>query len=1082
MFIPGPKTIAILVCCGLLPLTLAAQESSGKKSAPAPKSATASATPSAHDYSAEDIVVESNVVEETFHADGRAESTDTMRARVQTQSGLTNNNVLRTAYASKEGTVEFAYVRVHKPDGRVIETSPAEAQDVAAPETQAAPMYSDIRIRELPVKGLSVGDVLEWQVRETTTQPLAPGQFWGTWEFPKDNVVLDFRLEIRVPKSKPVVLYSPGHPPVKLSEGEDIVYRWQASQLERTKSAEETRKERAAKAMEKRKKPKDEPGVMLSTFQSWQQMGEWYQSLANDRTAVTPEIKAKADELVKGITGDEARMRALYDFVASDIQYVGVDLGIGRYQPHAAATVLENQYGDCKDKHTLLAALLKAEGYTADTVLIHPELKLVPEVAMPLQFDHMITAVEWKGSLIWLDSTPGTAPFQMLMTPLRDKDALLVPEHGAARIAKTPARPPFEEFSRWTSEGTLNEKGEFSGHFRVESANDMQVPFRMVFRNVPAAQRDQVWDQLLAMYRFGGEHTGLTSSPPGNLDEPFAIDFDYTRKDFGDWPNHKIYPMLPVWVFPYDKDADPPEEDFDLGGNGNHTYISRIKLPPGWSAQLPAATHYSNAFVEYSNEYAQDKGTLVSTRKASIKLSTLKPEQWNDYLAFKKAVDDDEDRMVQVLAPGEHAEAEEDSANPEAERLVREGYAAAQRHDVAEARKDFEEAEKLNPHQLWLHSGFAFCLQLEKKFDKAVDEYEVELAAHPQIASSKFLADVNYIVFEGGTQAAIRLLQAVLKADPGDPALEVALATLLVQNGRAAEAVPVAEAAAKKPNADVALKTVLANAYLGAGRAADAEPLLRDVLTNAKEPMALNNAAYIAAQDKALLADSEIAVKKAIKAMEAESAKVTLAGLKQPDMQRVTFLAAAWDTLGWIYFEQGKVDAAEPWVRAAWVLHQEPTVGLHLGEIWEQQGKRNQAFHMYQLASASRSGKQSTPDTKDLDSRIAAMGGYAGRGHLSSFDTELQDIRTTKISHEQTAFGSNEFFVLLAPSGVTDVKLLPKDKAAVPDAEDILRHAHFEEPFPPGSAAVIVRRGVLSCSAGKNCEAVLLFPASAKVD
>jgi len=38
---------------------------------------------------------------------------------------------------------------------------------------------------------------------------------------------------------------------------------------------------------------------------------------------------------------------------------------MARYQPHAATEVLHNQYGDCKDKHTLLAALLGAEGMHA---------------------------------------------------------------------------------------------------------------------------------------------------------------------------------------------------------------------------------------------------------------------------------------------------------------------------------------------------------------------------------------------------------------------------------------------------------------------------------------------------------------------------------------------------------------------------------------------------------------------------------------------------------------------------------------------------------------------------------------------
>jgi transglutaminase-like putative cysteine protease len=49
---------------------------------------------------------------------------------------------------------------------------------------------------------------------------------------------------------------------------------------------------------------------------------------------------------------------------------VGIDFGVGRYQPHAAAEVLANQYGDCKDKDTLLEALLRAKGFTTAPALI----------------------------------------------------------------------------------------------------------------------------------------------------------------------------------------------------------------------------------------------------------------------------------------------------------------------------------------------------------------------------------------------------------------------------------------------------------------------------------------------------------------------------------------------------------------------------------------------------------------------------------------------------------------------------------------------------------------------------------------
>ena len=69
---------------------------------------------------------------------------------------------------------------------------------------------------------------------------------------------------------------------------------------------------------------------------------------------------AKAEELTRGKKSDLEKLQAIYDYVAKNFRYVSLSFGLGRYQPHSASEVLANQYGDCKDKHTLLAALADA--------------------------------------------------------------------------------------------------------------------------------------------------------------------------------------------------------------------------------------------------------------------------------------------------------------------------------------------------------------------------------------------------------------------------------------------------------------------------------------------------------------------------------------------------------------------------------------------------------------------------------------------------------------------------------------------------------------------------------------------------
>ena len=65
----------------------------------------------------------------------------------------------------------------------------------------------------------------------------------------------------------------------------------------------------------------------MTTFASWEQVGEWYKSLARDPVTVTPAIQAKADALTKGLGSNDEKVSAkpirLYHGIADDWVPVG---------------------------------------------------------------------------------------------------------------------------------------------------------------------------------------------------------------------------------------------------------------------------------------------------------------------------------------------------------------------------------------------------------------------------------------------------------------------------------------------------------------------------------------------------------------------------------------------------------------------------------------------------------------------------------------------------------------------------------------------------------------------------------------
>ena len=341
------------------------------------------------DYSKEAFVIEQDATKITFENDGTGTRESTSQIRIQSDAGVQRYGVLTFPYAKAEQTVDIDYVRVVKPDGSVVPTPLDDIQDMPSEITRQAPFYSDAREKHVAVKALSPGDVLEFRERWHTNNPLIPGQFWLVYNFSRDVIILHEEIQVSVPRGRALKWKCSEAKPVTSEEGDRRIFTWTRSQLER-KSADDEKKDQEEKLYQMGRGKLPPFDIQISTFQSWEEVGNWYNRLQQERVKPTAEIRAKAAELTKDAKDDNARLQAIYNYVSTQFHYIGVDFGIGRYQPHAAEEVLENQYGDCKDKHTLLASLLDAAGIKAFPALISASRELDPEVPSPAQFDSVL--------------------------------------------------------------------------------------------------------------------------------------------------------------------------------------------------------------------------------------------------------------------------------------------------------------------------------------------------------------------------------------------------------------------------------------------------------------------------------------------------------------------------------------------------------------------------------------------------------------------------------------------------------------------------------------------------------------------
>jgi transglutaminase-like putative cysteine protease len=113
----------------------------------------------------------------------------------------------------------------------------------------------------------------------------------------------------------------------------------------------------------------------LRGLKDWTAVSAWLAPLVDPPAEVTAAVRAKAEQLVAGASTELDKIRAIAAFV-QQTNYVEVSLNItrgGGYTPRPAEETLARNYGDCKDKATLMRSLLKAVGIDSYLVTISAE-------------------------------------------------------------------------------------------------------------------------------------------------------------------------------------------------------------------------------------------------------------------------------------------------------------------------------------------------------------------------------------------------------------------------------------------------------------------------------------------------------------------------------------------------------------------------------------------------------------------------------------------------------------------------------------------------------------------------------------
>jgi transglutaminase-like putative cysteine protease len=575
------------------------------------------------------------------NADGTFTDIETETIRIDTDLGVKQLGQIPLRYSKtlQDLVVEEAYTTTR--GGKRIDVSPDRILEQQSPESAEAPMFDDGRVKTVVFPAVETGATITLRTRLTQRTPLFPGQFFTVEHFRNLHAFKSANVTLHAPSTLKLYVDSVGISGGKVASDNASMQTWHWTLGETAAHVPELDSVSVSDVS---------PRVVVTTFPSFDAVAVAYEQRAEPRAAVTPAIKALADQLTQGVSDRKAQAEILYNWVSTHIRYVAIYLGFGGIVPHDADSILTAEYGDCKDHVTLLQALLAAKGIRSAPVFVNAENSYwLPKVADPLAtFDHVITYLpDFK---LYVDSTAGVARFGSLPVGELGKPALIL-DNGSrtSDVVSLPSGDGDSLREITTMHVTVEGNGDVNGAAQIETAGSLDWASREIFESLQSGVEPQFASRLLAL--TGENGTGdFHHGDPHDLSRPFVYRSEFQLPGYAQIPGPGTI-QIPLGISGFSNIAGafmafgPQARDFAMPFPSRHIVETTIlALPNGVEiGKLPAQTDIVSSYGTYRSRYVSDGKTVTVTRDLAISVpdALLQPTQYPELREMALAVQRD---------------------------------------------------------------------------------------------------------------------------------------------------------------------------------------------------------------------------------------------------------------------------------------------------------------------------------------------------------------------------------------------------------------------------------------------------------
>ena len=556
--------------------------------------------------------------------------------------GCRDNNVVKIDYDPLSAYVEIKDVTIYRHDGTVEKVTNPEL-DYVAP---ARMIYWNASQKMVEIGHLDIGDAIEIQMYkkgytyallqgddDSKYIPPMRGHYYDIVEFYSDQPIIKKVYEVSVLKSKELQykVYNGEVSTAVLNKGDRMMYSFEKSNIMPVRMPSRS----VAKSDVLTK-------LLLSTSPDWYAKSLWFYGVNEDYGSFnpTPELQAKVNELLKPAKSELDSISILTHWVADNMRYSGLSMGPGEgYTLHNAKMNFTDRCGVCKDKASLLIAMLRAAGFESYPAMTMAGSRIDRIPAD--QFNHSVTIVKRRNGEYQLLDPTWVPDVRELWSSAEQQQNYLMGVPEGADLSETPISPSSNHYVKIYGKSDLKDDGTLVGEFSITAEGQSDAAVRGVFYGRYSDWDNAVRAELIRVAPRAVITSVKYTDNDKYLERPVLITYKYQIPNYATVTDEEIIftPLLAKGVFNramshvyFDTSIETRDYPFTDRCSRLVEVNETVTLPKySKVVYCPEEKSVSSEYINYDGKYDINKRTLKFEQTVDLGKRIYDADEWPDF-------------------------------------------------------------------------------------------------------------------------------------------------------------------------------------------------------------------------------------------------------------------------------------------------------------------------------------------------------------------------------------------------------------------------------------------------------------------